>query len=66
MNKVVIKKLYDDVFDSEGNIRACGRDACKCFIEAISSESSLNAGNAETGMMNIDVLKSEYQRIMSV
>lgn len=66
MNKAVIKKLYDDVFDSEGNIRACGRDACKCLIEAISSESSLNVGNADTGMMNIDVLKSEYDRIISL
>ena len=66
MNKVVIKKLYDGVFDLQGRVRVCGRDACRRLIEAISSESSLNVGDADTGMMNIDVLKSEYDRIISL
>lgn len=61
-----IKRLYDVVFDSNGNVRACGRNACKRLIEAINSKSDLNVGNAETGMMNIDVLKSEYDRIISL
>lgn len=61
-----IKRLYNAVFDSNGNVCACGRDACKRPIEAINSKSDLNVGNAETGMMNIDVLKSEYARIISL
>lgn len=61
-----IKKLYDAVFDSNGDVRACGRDACKRLIKAINFKSDLNVGNAETGMMNIDVLKSEYDRIISL
>ena len=47
-------------------MRACGRDACEHLIEAINSKSDLNVGNVETGVMNIDVLKSEYARIISL
>ena len=61
-----IKRLYDAVFDSNGDVRACRRDACKHLIEAINSKSDLIVGNAETGMMNIDALKSEYARIISL
>lgn len=61
-----IKRLYNAVFDSNGDVRACGRDACKRLIEAINSKSDLNVGNAETGVMNVDVLKSEYNRLMSL
>lgn len=66
MQTFEIKRLYNVVFDLDGNVRACGRDACKRLIEAISSESDLNVGNAETGVMNVDVLKSEYNRLMSL
>lgn len=64
MQAFEIKRLYNAVFDSNGDVRACGRDVCKRLIKAINSKSDLNVGNADTGVMNIDVLKKEYQRIM--
>jgi hypothetical protein len=53
--------LYNTVFDDHGNVKACGRDACKKLISACQKENPMiDFGNLETGMMNI----SNIQRLI--
>lgn len=62
--KCELKNMYNKVFDEKGEIKICGREACKLLIKAINEESSVDVGNPETGMMNVDNLKTEYRKIM--
>ncbi len=49
------RELYEAVFGENGQIKACGRDACKDLINACSELDSLTYyGNPETGIMNLD------------
>lgn len=50
--------LYNNVFDEAGKVKACGRTACSELINACSSlDNSIDFGNSETGIMNVDNIK---------
>lgn len=59
-----LEELYNNVFNADGSIKPCGRDACKTLIIGIKSLSDKDVGNEDTGFMNVGVLKEEYQKIM--
>lgn len=65
MNKRKLQELFDNVFDEHQCVRACGRQACIDLIEYMEIYTSLNVGNAHTGIMNVDTLVSEYNRLMN-
>ncbi len=65
MDKRKLQKLFDNVFDEHQCVRACGRQACIDLIEYMGIYTSLNVGNAHTGIMNVDTLVSEYNRLMN-
>lgn len=45
---------YNKVFDSDGNVKPCGRSACSRLIEiADKIETNVYHGNANNGMMNV-------------
>lgn len=47
--------LLNEVFDENGNIRPCGREACQELIsEASITYPGIDFGNAKTGIMNIE------------
>lgn len=51
-------KLYDDVFDEEGKVKAVGREHTKALIEACEQYSKeIDFGNKSTGFMNVDNIK---------
>jgi hypothetical protein len=58
-------KLYERVFDNEGNIKACGREACKELILACEAKTGEvgKYGDSETGWMNPDAIKALYSTI---
>ena len=60
-----LEVLYDNVFNTDGSIKPCGRDACKALIIRMKLLSNEDVGNEDTGFMNVRVLKAEYKRIMS-
>ena len=66
ISKSDLISLYNSVFDVDGNVKVCGREKCIKLIKVISSLSSKQVGDEETGMMFVDLLKSEYQKIMEV
>jgi hypothetical protein len=51
-----IKKLYNDVFNEDGTVKLCGRNACKALIMACQEKfgDNINFGNTNTGMMNVE------------
>ena len=54
----MIKELYDEVFDSNGNVKLCGREKCKKLIDACKNAyKGVDFGDSETGYMNIDNIK---------
>lgn len=59
-----LEELYNNVFNADGSIKFCGRDACKALIIRIKSLSDKDIGDEGTGFMNVGVLKEEYQKIM--
>lgn len=58
-----LEELYNNVFNADGSIKSCGRDACKALIIRIKSLSDKDIGDEGTGFMNVGVLKEEYQKI---
>lgn len=51
-------KLYDDVFDEEGKVKAVGREHTKALIKACEQYSQeIDFGNKSTGFMNVDNIK---------
>lgn len=51
-------KLYDDVFDEEGKVKAVGRKHTKALIEACEQYSQeIDFGNKSTGFMNVENIK---------
>ena len=46
---------YNKVFDEQGNVKACGREACMDLINMCKvQEPSTDFGNPLTGMMNVE------------
>lgn len=55
-------ELYEEVFDAEGNIKACGRDKCKkLMLAAKRLDNRADYGNIETGFMDISELHELYK-----
>lgn len=59
-----LKNAYDAVFDEDGTVKACGRDACAQLIKLMKNLSTKDVGNEDTGIINIEIMKAEYQRIL--
>ena len=56
-------ELYRNVFNEDGTVKACGREACKKLIAACEEAccKDIDFGDAKTGMMNVE----NIQRFMS-
>lgn len=53
-----MSEKYNNVFDENGEVKACGREACKELIRACMEKNpGVDFGNPETGMMNIKNVK---------
>lgn len=64
MDKITELQLaYEPVFDENGQIRSCGRHACIYLIQVMKKYTSENVGDEETGMINVEKMKSEYARL---
>lgn len=51
--------LYNDVFDSFGNIKPCGRDKCIALISACNKYcGNTICGNEDSGIMNVEAIKN--------
>ena len=59
-------KIYDEVFDYNGDIKPCGREKCKNLILAFEEISNTKGkfGDANTGMMNTEAIKEYAYSIM--
>lgn len=55
--KQKFKYLFSEVFDSNGDVKLCGRKKCKELIH-VSKALSTVYGNEETGMMHVDAIKA--------
>jgi hypothetical protein len=50
--------LYNQVFDNNGDIKNCGREACQALIVACNElEPLTNFGDVRTGFMDIGNIK---------
>lgn len=55
---------YNKVFDSEGNVRACGREACIDLINMCKVEDPLtDYGNPISGMMNVENIQKFGKKV---
>lgn len=58
-----MRELYEKVFDTNGDIKACGRDACKKLIKACQEiQPNVDFGNVDTGMMHVENIKNLYRK----
>lgn len=68
MTVELLKHQYNMVFDANGDVKLCGRDACCALIALLSamypSDDSLYFGNVQTGHMNVDNIKLIYASII--
>ena len=60
-----LRKIYNEVFDGNGNVRACGRDKCAQLMQALHDRGFRNTGNRTTGVMIIPAVKNAYRNCMS-
>ena len=61
-----LKSAYDAVFDENGDVRACGRDACAKLISLMREFTSKNIGDEETGKLEVDTIRSECRRVLAI
>lgn len=55
------REAYEAVFDMDGNIKACGREACKRLIIYIRDRFHVTVGNASTGFIaDVDTIRNLY------
>lgn len=59
-----LKEYYNAVFDENGDIKLCGRDACKKLIVEMKGYTSVDVGDEDSGFMNVDNMKKEYKRLV--
>ena len=57
------KTSYEQVFDAEGNIKACGRDKCIELMVAADKIKQGDYGNTNTGRLNIENIQDLYRTI---
>ena len=68
-NTEKFKHVFNEVFDKNGNITACGRQKCKELIAAANDVNDLDVndskyyGDIETGRLNIENVKKLHARI---
>ena len=56
--KEKLKTLIREVFNSNGEIRPCGREKCKELVSLASQiYPGINFGDPNTGIMNMDTMK---------
>ena len=52
-----LNKLYDELFDSNGDIKLCGREKCMEFINQLddlkNALNEIDVGNKRTGQINV-------------
>lgn len=60
----ILKLAFDTVFDVDGHVKNCRREACSNLIHLMKKYSSKNVGDESTGTLNVDVMKSEYYRVI--
>lgn len=54
----MLKLLYNEVFDLDGNVKLCGREKCMDLIIACEgAKKGVDFGNRKTGMMNVENIK---------
>ena len=59
-----LRTAYSAVFDENGHMKACGRNACIKLINLMSNYTSEDVGNENTGILKIDAMKSAYYRVI--
>lgn len=61
-----IKKLYDEIFTDNGDIKSCGREKCKELIALLETTyPNIDFGNKNTGFMNVKNIKEIINTILS-
>lgn len=61
-------EMYKEVFDTEGNVKNCGRVVCQQLITLANSLGKklgepLDFGNAKTGFVNVENMRKLYMRV---
>ena len=65
MDILGFKNLYHEVFDLQGNVTPCGRAKCIELINKANDIKPGNYGDVNTGIMNIENIKSLYQKLFT-
>lgn len=56
--------LYDEVFNSDGSVKPCGRFKCMNLIESAKQlEKDIDFGDMQTGFMRIVNIKALYNKV---
>lgn len=60
-----LKTVITEVFNSNGEIRPCGREKCQELIFLASQiYPEINFGNPDTGIMNTDAMKELRSKLI--
>jgi hypothetical protein len=58
-----LKDAFKQVFDENGEVKECGRNATSHLIKTIKKHTKAEVGDENTGMMKVETIKSEYQKL---
>lgn len=58
-----IQKLYLEIFDEQGNVKAVGREKCKELISLMNTHYGKNGeyGNERTGQMDVEKILKQLK-----
>lgn len=57
--------IYKTVFDTDGNVKLCGRQRCKNLIHYANSIKQGDYGNEDTGFMNVPNIIMLHKELLS-
>ena len=66
MLKEEFEKIYEDVFNLDGSIKMCGREACKKLIKACNHlDPDTYFGNPKTGILMIENIQNLRDNLLN-
>lgn len=59
-----LRNAFNKVFDANEDVMNCGREACTRLMLIIKNYSTVDIGNIETGVMNVEAVKTVYHKLL--
>lgn len=65
LDLALFEAAYDEVFDENGEMKACGRDVCMKLIVAANNIGDEEYGDLDFGRLDVDAVKRLHNKLFT-